>query len=128
MERGFCQTIRWRQSGPDPTRAGSSLQALPKKALAKLDFEWDVRKARDNEAKHGVAFEEAKSIFFDPRSTTYADHAHSVDERRFLTLGASRHGRILVVAHTERASAIRLISARLASRRERKYYEEENRN
>jgi uncharacterized protein len=90
-----------------------------------LTFEWNPSKARDNLAKHGVAFEEAATVFGDPLSMTVADPDHAVGEERFLTIGQSHPGRLLVVAHADRADAIRVISARAATRGERKIYEEE---
>ena len=89
-----------------------------------LTFEWDANKAKSNLAKHGVSFEEAATVFGDPLSTTIPDPAHSQTEARFIILGRSYLGRLLVVIHTERGDNIRVISARRASRRERKDYEE----
>ena len=89
-----------------------------------LAFEWDPDKAKSNLAKHGVSFEEASTIFGDPLSLTIPDPAHSQTEARFVILGLSHLGRLLVVIHTERDDNIRVISARRASRRERKEYEE----
>jgi hypothetical protein len=87
-------------------------------------FEWNSLKAGANPRKHGVSFDEAASVFFDPLSATGDDPDHSVDERRFVTFGKSSSGRILVVAHTQHEDAIRIITARLATRAERKLYEE----
>jgi uncharacterized DUF497 family protein len=89
-----------------------------------LTFEWDVNKARSNLTKHAVSFQEATTVFGDPVSLTIPDPAHSQVENRFIVLGQSHSGRILVVVHTERGDNIRIISARPASRRERKQYEE----
>jgi uncharacterized DUF497 family protein len=89
-----------------------------------LTFEWDTTKATSNLAKHGVGFEEAATVFGDPLSFTIYDPAHSRAEARFIILGQSHQGRLLVVIHTERGDNIRIISARRASRRERKQYEE----
>ena len=89
-----------------------------------LTFEWDANKAESNLAKHGVSFEEAATAFGDPLSLTIPDPAHSQTEARFIILGRSHLGRLLVVIHTERGDNIRVISARRASRRERKDYEE----
>ena len=86
--------------------------------------EWDPEKATRNRRKHGVTFREAVTVLEDPLSTTFPDPDHSVAERRYLTVGASADRRILVVAHTDRRDAVRLISARRATPRERKYYEE----
>ena len=89
-----------------------------------LEFEWDLRKARSNLAKHGVAFEEASTIFGDSLSFTIPDPEHSHMERRHITMGTTFNGKLLVVVHTDRGDNIRIISARRASRRERKFYEE----
>ena len=89
-----------------------------------MRLEWDARKARENLRKHGVSFEEASSVFFDPLSVTGDDPDHSVGERRLVTFGVSSSGRLLVVAHAETGDAIRIISARRTTRSERKLYEE----
>ena len=89
-----------------------------------LTFEWDSRKARSNLAKHGVGFEEASTIFGDPLSLTILDPEHSLSEERYITMGRAFTGKLLVVVHTERGDNIPIISARSASRRERKFYEE----
>ena len=86
--------------------------------------EWDDRKAAANVRKHGISFDEAVTAFENPLSVTYRDPDHSEDEFRFLTFGLSSSGRILVVAHADREEAIRLISARPATRSERRAYEE----
>jgi len=91
-----------------------------------LSFEWDERKAKPNLAKHGVSFEEASTVFGDPLSLTIPDPAHSQGEDRSIVLGQSHERELLVVVHTERGDHIRIISARRASRRERKSYEESN--
>ena len=88
-----------------------------------MRFEWDSEKATENVRKHRVSFDEAATTFFDPLSMTVPDPDHSVGERRFITMGASSGGRLVVVAHTERGSTLRIISARLASAPERKRYE-----
>ena len=88
-----------------------------------LRFEWDDAKAVSNAAKHGVPFEEAASVFGDPQSLTFSDIDHSTEEKRWLTFGLSQKGRLLAVIHTERNRAIRIISARKATRRERGIYE-----
>jgi uncharacterized DUF497 family protein len=90
-----------------------------------LVIEWDAPKARANLKKHGVGFEEAATVFGDPLSSTIADPLHSVAEHRFIIVGRSKQGRVIVVAHAERGDRIRIISARAASRRERRQYEEE---
>ena len=90
-----------------------------------LRFTWDPHKAETNRRKHGVEFTEALTAFADPLSVTIPDPDHSLRARRFLLVGLSKRGRLLVVAHTERANEIRLISARVATRREQHTYEEE---
>jgi uncharacterized protein len=87
-------------------------------------FEWDDSKAAANLRKHGVPFEEAASVFFDPLAYTFNDPDHSVGESRLVTFGVSRAGHLLVVAHVERGRAIRIISARRATRSEREIYEQ----
>jgi hypothetical protein len=91
-----------------------------------LNFQWDENKARTNLGKHGVSFEEATTVFGDPLSLTIPDPSHSQVEDRLIVLGKSHQQKILVVVHTERGDSIRIISARRASRRERKSYEESN--
>jgi uncharacterized DUF497 family protein len=89
-----------------------------------LRFSWDSRKAASNLRKHGVSFEEAVTAFGDPLSLTIPDPLHSESEDRFVLLGLSGNSRLLVVVHAERDDDdIRIISARLASRRERIQYE-----
>ncbi len=89
-----------------------------------MEFEWDSDKAIANVAKHGVSFQEAATVFGDPLAMTYYDPDHSVDEDRFLTFGLSNLGRLLVVSHTDRGERTRIISARAATRKERKQHEE----
>lgn len=89
-------------------------------------FEWDSEKARLNLEKHGVTFDEAATTFSDRLSSTIGDPDHSEDESRFLLVGMSSRGRLLVVAHADRGDRIRLINARLASKREKRQYEEEH--
>ena len=89
-----------------------------------LEFEWDEAKAKKNQKKHGVSFEEASTVFGDPLALTIPDPVHSAEEDRFITLGESERMRILVVVSTERGDKIRIIIARFATRRERKDYEE----
>ena len=91
--------------------------------LRGMEFEWDSDKASESERKHGVSFEEAATAFGDPLSLTIPDPDHSDDESRFILLGESFSGRLVVVVNTERGDKIRLISARLATRRERLSYE-----
>ena len=89
-----------------------------------LRFEWDERKAGSNLKQHGVSFREATTVFADPLSITISDPDHSSLERRFVDIGLSHRGRLLVVSYTERGHIIRLISARFANRPERIQYEE----
>lgn len=89
-----------------------------------MHFEWDHVKARKNLRKHGVTFEEASSVFHDPLAVTGANPDHSEGEERMVTFGVSSLGRLLVVAHTERGDAIRIISARVTTQHERRIYEE----
>jgi len=89
-----------------------------------LEFEWHAKKAEANERKHGVSFEEASSAFEDPRSVTIPDPDHSREEDRFVLMGRSAGGRIVVVVHTLRGETVRLISARRATPSERRTYEE----
>ena len=89
-----------------------------------MQFVWDQKKASNNVTKHLVSFEEAATVFGDPLSNTYPDHAHSVTEQRFIIIGLSEQGRMLVVAHTDDGELVRIISAREATARERKAYEE----
>ncbi|MGH2373904.1 MAG: BrnT family toxin [bacterium] len=88
-----------------------------------MRFEWDPEKARRNVAKHGVSFEEAATAFGDPLSLTIFDPDHSEEEDRFILLGQTYTGRLVVVVHTDRGQNVRIISARLATRRERKAHE-----
>ena len=89
-----------------------------------MEFEWDPKKAISNLRKHKVSFEEASTAMRDTMAATGADPDHSIGEFRYVTFGISERGRLLVVAHTEQSDTIRIISARLASKREKKIYEE----
>ena len=90
-----------------------------------LRFVWDRDKAAANLRKHGVAFHEAATAFGDPLSITIPDPEHSIGEERWLLVGQSVEGHLVVVAHTERGDEIRIINARPATRRERQTYEED---
>lgn len=90
-----------------------------------MEFEWDENKAKTNLAKHGVSFDEGKTVFGDPLFVVFADPDHSIEERRLIIMGESSKRRLLVVAYTERGQVTRLISAREATRRERRFYEED---
>jgi uncharacterized DUF497 family protein len=87
-------------------------------------FEWDPRKAQVNIREHRVSFEEAETAILDELSKTVMDPDHSLTENRFITFGVSARQRLLVVCYTHRAESIRIISARMATRREREFYEE----
>jgi len=89
-----------------------------------MNIEWDSAKAEKNLRKHRVSFEEASSVFHDPLAVTGADPDHSEGEERMITFGMSLDGQLLVISHTERDDAIRIISARIATRPERRLYEE----
>jgi uncharacterized DUF497 family protein/DNA-binding Xre family transcriptional regulator len=90
-----------------------------------LEFAWNQGKARANVSKHGITFDEATSVFGDPLSATIHDPDHSQGEQRYLMVGVSDRNRLLVVSFADREGTIRIIGARLASRRERRDYEEE---
>ena len=91
-----------------------------------MQFEWDDTKADSNQRKHGVSFTEAVTVFGDPLSLTMFDPDHSAEEVRFITIGNAATSRLIVVSHTDRGSQIRIISARVATKRERKDYEDVN--
>ena len=90
-----------------------------------LWFEWDPAKAESNEKKHGVSFSEAATAFGDPLSITIPDPDHSVGEARFVLVGLTYRGRLVVVAHVEDRDTVRIISARSATAAERRSYEQE---
>jgi uncharacterized DUF497 family protein len=85
-------------------------------------FEWDQNKNAKNIKKHGISFDEAATIFDDPMFITVIDEEHSIDEERYITIGLSTYGRLLMVAHTDRQGKIRLISARKATKKDEKFY------
>jgi hypothetical protein len=89
-----------------------------------MEFEWDPSKSNANLKKHGISFHEAATIFGDPLSITFNDPDHSVGEHRLLTFGHSISNQLLAVVHTERHGKTRIISARRATRQERKIYED----
>ena len=89
-----------------------------------MEFEWDPRKSDINLKKHGVSFHEASTLFGDQLSITFNDPDHSTGEHRLLTFGYSRMNQLLAVVHTERHGKTRIISARRATRQERKIYED----
>jgi uncharacterized protein len=89
-----------------------------------VDFEWNKNKADINLKKHGISFQEAATVFGDKLALTFNDPDHSADEHRLLTFGVTRTGKYVVVSHTELDISIRIISARLMTKQERKIYEE----
>lgn len=90
-----------------------------------MKFTWHAKKAARNLKDHHVSFKEAATIFSDPLARTFDDPDHSFGELRFVTIGVSEQGRLLIVSHAERGDVIRIISARETTRGERKLYEEE---
>lgn len=89
-----------------------------------LQFEWNSQKARSNFKKHGVDFEEAKTVFIDPLAYIFNDEWHSFGEQREIIIGHDRKNRLLLVCFTEKNKLIRIISARLTTKKERQDYEE----
>ena len=89
-----------------------------------LRFEWNPNKATRNLKRHEVSFDEATTVFDDPMFVTVIDDEHSDDEERYIIIGLSRQARLLVVAHTDRAGQVRIISARKATRKEEQFYAE----
>jgi uncharacterized protein len=92
----------------------------------RMEFEWNPDKAESNYGKHDVSFEEAATVFNDALSVTFPDPDHSIGESRYVIIGVSRFGQLLMVAHTDRRETIRIISARKATRPERRFYEQGN--
>ena len=88
-----------------------------------MRFEWDKEKEKGNRQKHGISFDEASSVFYDPLSATFDDPDHSIGEERFITIGYSTQNRLLVISYTEKRNKIRIISAREATAREKKRHE-----
>lgn len=91
-----------------------------------MEFEWGEGKAAKNLKKHAVSFKEAATVLGDPLSITFNDPYYSIDEQRYITIGTSERGRVLIVAHTDRDDRTRIISARKATKKERKFYEEKS--
>jgi len=89
-----------------------------------MEFEWSAEKAKINFKKHNVSFQEAGTVFNDPLSLTFPDPDHSIEESRYIIIGMSRLEKVLVVAHTDRGTNIRIISARKATPKERRFYEQ----
>lgn len=88
-----------------------------------MQFEWDREKEKRNIKKHGISFDEAVTVFYDPLSATFDDPDHSTEEDRFVTIGFSSYGRLLMISYTERSKIIRIISARPTTTPERKRHE-----
>jgi uncharacterized protein len=91
-----------------------------------MEFEWNPDKAAINLSKHNVSFQEATTVFNDSLSVTFPDPEHSIRESRYVIIGVSGFGQLLVVSHTDRENRTRIISARKATRPERRFYEEGN--
>ena len=89
-----------------------------------MEFEWNPDKAAINLSKHGISFQEAATVFDDSLSVTFPDSDHSIGENRYVIIGMSSSRQLLVVSHTDREDRIRIISARTATRTEKRFYEE----
>lgn len=89
-----------------------------------MEFKWNPEKAVINLRKHNISFQEAATVFEDSLSVTFPDPDHSIGENRYVIIGMSRLGQLLVVSHTDRENHTRIISARRATRQERRFYEE----
>ncbi len=89
-----------------------------------MKFEWNPNKAVMNLRKHSISFQEATTVFDDSLSVSFPDPDHSIGESRYVIIGMSGSGQLLVVSHTDRENRTRIISARRASRHERRFYEE----
>ncbi len=87
-------------------------------------YEWNAEKAKANFQKHGVSFDEAATVFLDPLALTFPDPSHSAEEEREITIGYTARHQVAFVSHSQRGDRVRIISARKATRRERKQYEE----
>lgn len=89
-----------------------------------MEFEWNPEKAAINLRKHNISFQEATTVFNDSLSVTFPDPDHSIEESRYIIIGMSKSGQLLIVSHTDREARTRIISARSANRHERRFYEE----
>lgn len=89
-----------------------------------MEFEWNPEKAVTNLRKHNISFQEAATVFDDSLSVTFPDPDHSIGEDRYVIIGMSRLGELLVISHTDRENRTRIISARRATRQEKRFYEE----
>ena len=122
---GNRSTRRWlKTGGSECDSALATLSVARYSSAVSYRFEWDPAKARSNLREHTVSFDEASTVFGDPLSLLMPDPDHSQGEERYLVLGMSLHRRLLVVSHLERPPLTRLISARPATRSERKRYEQ----
>lgn len=90
-----------------------------------MEYEWDAEKDRINRERRGISFAEASTVFLDPLASTVFDDRHSEEEFRFRTIGYTTRGRLIIVAHTDRGERVRIISARAATSRERRQYEQQ---
>ncbi|MGD1867796.1 MAG: BrnT family toxin [Phormidesmis sp.] len=91
-----------------------------------MKFEWNPKKAAINQQKHNISFRDATTVFKDPLSITFPDKHHSIGESRYVIIGMSALGNVLIVSHTDRDDKTRIISARKATRQERRFYESES--
>jgi uncharacterized DUF497 family protein len=91
-----------------------------------MEFEWDPEKAEQNLKKHGISFDEASTTFEDPLANVYLDPDHSESECRYVMVGMSSSGKTIVISFVERDDRVRIMSARVATRKERRTYEEES--
>jgi uncharacterized protein len=89
-----------------------------------MEFEWNPDKAASNQEKHSVSFEEAATVFDNSLSLTFPDPDHSTNKQRYIIIGISQFGQLLIVSHTDRGEKVRIISARRATRQERRFYEQ----
>lgn len=89
-----------------------------------MEFEWNPDKADINLRKHNISFHEATTVFNDSLSVTFPDPDHSIGEERYVIIGMSELGKLLIISHTDRENRIRIISARTANRQEKRFYEE----
>jgi uncharacterized DUF497 family protein len=87
-------------------------------------YEWDPKKAAANRRKHDISFDDAASVFLDPLALTFSDSDHSIEEQRGVTIGHTKKQQVVFVAHCQRGNRVRIISARVATPRERRQYEE----
>jgi len=120
---GKRRPMRLRAKSPNLTAVPRAKRSR-NRYTGRVEFEWDPRKAAQNLRKHNISFKEADTVFGDFLSTTVSDPDHAADEGRYITVGLSDRGRLLMVAHAERRERVRIISARRLTRSERRAYEE----